>query len=119
MPTIDTALSALVLNLSANNRNNNELNKDVWQWKGIKTQFNSLMHWGEIDGWQKDNDDVGYLHLTAGAGLTIPNFKPFAIDATATGYTIELDFKFSGITDYQKPLIHCVSYNGDKIAVGF
>jgi hypothetical protein len=42
------------------------------------------------------------------------------MDATNRGLTIELDFMFSGVLDYSKPLIQCLSIdNNNNISTGF
>jgi hypothetical protein len=53
------------------------------------------------------------LRLSSGASLKVANFRPFDNDAMETGQTIELDFKFSGVTDFSSPLIKCLSYSED------
>lgn len=65
------------------------------------------------------------LHMTSGANFQINNLYPFEKDAKTTGLTIEMDFKVSGVLDFNKPLIQCLSYDADetvedrKIIAGF
>lgn len=66
-----------------------------------------------------DEDNENMLRLTAGANLEVDNLYPFAKDAKESGLTIELDFKVSGVLDFSKPLIKCLSHNQDIIQTGF
>jgi hypothetical protein len=112
IPTIDE--TNLELYLTSQERSNSELNKDSWVYKNIEGKFENFL-WGTANGWVEDpNGDVA-LKLTNGAKLTLPNYSPFATNATTYGLTIELDFMFSGVLDYSKPLIQCLSSytNGD------
>ena len=129
IPTIED--SNLILNLSAMGRSNSQSNKEEWNGSvqdniDYPVKFNNF-YWGNINGWMKDkNTNNSYLHLTSGAEIEIENFKPFennvldVEDKTTDGMTIELDFKISGVLDYSKPLITCLSKDeNDKIAAGF
>ena len=117
IPTIDE--TNLELYLTSQERTNSDVNKEVWEYKGIKAKFDKFL-WGSANGWVEDpNGDVA-LKLTNGAKLTIPEYSPFATNATTYGLTIELDFMLSGVTDYSKPLIHCLSKDAEgNIAAGF
>ena len=109
----------LTLNLSAVNRNNNEINKDSWTYNDYYCEFNNFS-WGDVNGWQKDEDGIDMLRLSSGASLKIANFRPFENNIMDNGQTIELDFKFSGVTDFSQPLIKCLSYAEDgTIQAGF
>ena len=118
MPVIDPSETKLYL--SANNRSNNELNKDTWTYDSYTCSFDDFI-WGTVNGWMHDDEEnLNALHLTSGAKLTVDNFYPYATDAMKSGQTIELDFKISGTTDFEKPLIKCLSYdNTGAIQVGF
>lgn len=118
--------SGLTLNYSAINRSNSEANKDTWICSnplesGREYGFNfENFAWGNINGWQKDTDNVDMLHLSAGAKITLEDYSPYRQDAMENGQTIELDFMISGVTDFSKPLIKCLSYdNNNEIQVGF
>lgn len=121
IPTIYT--TGLTLNFSAVNRNNTEVDKDKWISTGtnqdVGFQFKDFA-WGNINGWQKDKDGIDMLHLSSGAKLELLDYSPYKSNAMTTGQTIELDFMVSGVTDFSKPLIHCLSYDhNDNIQVGF
>ena len=112
IPAINT--SGLTLNLSAINRSNTELNKDSWTYGDYKCDF-SKFAWGQVNGWMKDEAGQDMLHLSAGAKLEVSNFFPYNENAMIKGQTIELDFKITGVTDFSKGLIECLSYQNDNI----
>lgn len=110
-PVIDETLDSLKLNLKVENRSNDETNRDHWDYSiynGILRDFK----WGDVNGWTRDKNNVECLKLTSGANLEI-DYHPFKEDAGILGRTIELDFMVSGVTDYSKPLISCLSYNNE------
>ena len=119
IPTINQ--NGLDLNLTAINRSNTEVNKDTWTSGDYTCTFSNFA-WGDINGWRRDEEGQNALHLSSGAKLEIDNFYPFDTNAMSNGQTIELDFKFSGVTDFSKGLIECLSYTTeakDTIQVGF
>ena len=121
IPTVYT--TGLTLNFSSVNRNNTEVNKDQWISTGtnkdVGFKFTDFA-WGSINGWKKDEDGVDMLHLSSGARLELLDYSPYKSNAMTTGQTIELDFMVSGVTDFSKPLIKCLSYDYyDNIQVGF
>ena len=118
LPEINT--EGLTLNYSATNRSNHETTKDSWESNSHNFIFSNFA-WGEINGWQQDEDNNTMLRLSSGAKITLPSFHFFDEDVMEDGHTIELDFKISGVTDFSKPLIHCLSYDneGKEIQVGF
>lgn len=119
MPVIDETDKNLLLLLKTVGRGNNELNKEVWEYKDAKAKFSNF-YWGDINGWMLNREkDEYFLRLTAGAKVDIENFYPFKKDAKESGLTIELDFKVSGVLDFSKPILSCLSYNEDEIQVGF
>ena len=117
LPTIDD--TNLELYLTAQERSNTESQKDSWTYKNIEGKFENFL-WGTANGWLKDDDGQTALKLTNGAKFSLPTYHPFAIDGTKQGLTIELDVMFSGVLDYSKPLIQCLSINDSGvIATGF
>lgn len=108
-PVIDESLDSLKLNLKVENRSNDEVNRAEWNYGEITGELSNFK-WGQVNGWIRDEDNVECLKLTNGAKVVI-NYEPFAKDAGEKGKTIELDFKVSGVTDYSKPLISCLSYD--------
>lgn len=108
-PVIDESLDSLKLNLKVENRSNDEVHRAEWNYGEITGELSNFK-WGQVNGWIRDEDNVECLKLTNGAKVVI-NYEPFAKDAGEKGKTIELDFKVSGVTDYSKPLISCLSYD--------
>jgi hypothetical protein len=72
------------LNLSATNRSNNEVNKDTWTSGDYYCDFDKFS-WGDINGWQKDEDGIDMLRLSSGATLTVANFRPFENNVMENG----------------------------------
>jgi len=125
IPTIDNSLNYLKLNLTTTNRSNTEINREVWEDRGFSSTFENFI-WEELNGWLEDENNINMLRLSSGAKLTIDNpspdpdagfFKNSAMNNK--GYTIELDFKISGVTDFSKPLISCISMANNIIQTGF
>lgn len=119
VPVIDSGNAELYL--TATGRTNNQADRDVWQWSNsalsgntYAAEFENFL-WGTENGWMTNEKGDTALKLSNGAKLRIPNYHPFATEATLNGLTIELDFMFSGVLDYSKPLIQCLSSytNGD------
>ena len=114
IPVIDTNPSDVVLELylTSQGRSNAESNKNSWEWtfreNTYTTQFNNFL-WGSTNGWLEDEDGATALHLTNGAKIEVENYFPFVQDASLSGLTIELDFAVSGVLNYSKPLISCLS----------
>ena len=109
IPVINLTDANLIMYLhSQDHLSNSSSDKEIWSWKGHNGKFENFL-WGSANGWITDEEDVMALKLTNGAKFTMPTFKPFEVDATTTGMTIDLDFSINGTTDYSKPIIHCVS----------
>ena len=115
VPTIDTEDSSLMIYFNANNRSNNDINKDTWvsNYRGGKVEAKfSNFNWN-TNGWKNTADGFS-LHLTNGARVEIP-YSPFAADSNGLGAenlgrTIEIDFKISNVRDELTPGIQCRSY---------
>lgn len=125
IPVIDTNPTDVTLEmyLTSQGRSNDEADRASWDWKNYKTKFENFL-WGETNGWLEDEDGATALKLTNGAKIEIEGYYPFAQDATTYGLTVELDFTVSGVLDYSKPLIHCLSQwttteGKREIAAGF
>ena len=113
IPVIDN--SSAELYLTAMGKSNSQVDKNVWTWSNpaissevYAANFENFL-WGKENGWLTDKNGDSVLKLSNGAKLTIPNYYPFKTEATEDGLTIELDFMFSGVLDYSKPLIQCLS----------
>ena len=110
IPSIDTSIVELYL--TAMGKSNTQTNKDVWEWDNYGTVYSANFEnflWGTENGWLEDPSGAPALKLTNGAKLSIPNYYTFSKDAVSTGLTIELDFMFSNVMDYNAPLITCLS----------
>ena len=113
--------------LTSMGKSNTQADRATWKSEGKKKDITTVFEdflWGNENGWITNAKGETALKITNGAKLTIPDYHPFEKNATETGLTIELDFMFSGVLDYSKPLIHCLSTyedgNGDtKIKTGF
>lgn len=123
IPVIDA--DAAEFYLTALGKSNTQADKDVWESKGKQKHlaiFENFL-WGNENGWVTNENNETALKITNGAKLEIPSYNPFKIDAIENGLTIELDFMFSGVLDYSKPLIHCLSKyknnNEERIQTGF
>lgn len=115
MPVIDTTRTDLQFYLTAAGRNNNLVDRDEWESStpgGTHTAYLSDFYYGNINGWTTDEEGASYLKLSQGAKMVCNTFKPFTTDAMDNlGTTIELDFKLSGVTDFDAELIQCYSTN--------
>ena len=120
IPVIDT--DAAEFYLTALGKSNTQADRDVWESNGHAAVFENFL-WGNENGWITNENNETALKITNGAKLEIPTYHPFATNAITNGLTIELDFMFSGVLDYSKPLIHCLSkYNSnneERIQTGF
>lgn len=61
------------------------------------------MNWGN-DGWMTDDNGYRTLRLMAGRTVDI-DLKPFSVECSQTGKTIEFDFCANNVTDFSKPII--------------
>lgn len=85
---LEEITDGLVLNLSAVGKSNNSVDKDKWTYGDITTTFENVS-FNEQCGWNNNR-----LVLNDNSEIFI-NYKPFAIDAIATGKTIEYEFSVS------------------------
>ena len=108
--------------LTAQNRTNNDVDKDVWTNNGYEVDFTNVQ-FDNNTGWADEN----HLHLVGTARAKIKNFYPFYNNTTfvsnnvgggilSTGFTIKMSFRVSGISDANKRIIDCYS---DADGVGF
>lgn len=110
-------------------KSNASTDKDLWENLG-RDKYNNKPHqakfenflWGTQNGWVEIEGETA-LKLTNGAKVSFPTYYPFAKDALQDGFTIEIDYSCSNISDYSKPLIQCLSKyiekNEVKIQTGF
>ena len=122
LPTIDNT-NDLMIYLNPKGYSNNREDRNKWKdYYGSYVGMISNQVYSNTTGWQTD-DTGSYLQLTSGGSLVVDTFTPFAQDPSAhDGMTIELDFEISGVTDYNKPLLSCISSEdliGQKYSTGF
>jgi hypothetical protein len=108
--------------LTAQNRTNNDADKDQWTNNGYEVGFTNVQ-FDDNTGWVDEN----HLHLVGTARARIKNFYPFYNPTTfvqnsvgggilSTGLTLKMSFKVSGVSDANKRIIDCYS---DADGVGF
>lgn len=125
LPVINTNREDLDLYLNPRGKRNDALDKNEWKFiaangeerKAILENF----YYGNINGWQIDEEEgIPCLKLSQGAKLTIPGYYPLRNKNTTNnrGITIELDFKLSGIIDYSKKFIQCLTTDKNDIIRG-
>lgn len=108
--TVDVAEAQLgmIARLDATGRSNNEDTPGVWTSGDIATRFDGF-DW-DSNGWID-----GALKLANGARAVI-GYRPFATDVKATGLTLEITMRVSGVTDRDAPVLSCVD-NGKGLLV--
>ena len=111
-----------VIYLTAQNRTNQDADKNIWTNNGYQVEFNNVQ-FDNNTGWRDEN----HLHLVGTARAKIKNFYPF-YNATqfvansvgggilSTGFTIKMSFRVTGVSDANKRIIDCYS---DSDGVGF
>lgn len=100
---VEAVTENLQLYLTANNRSNNDVNKNEWKYNDIEctlSNFNFVNN-----GWVNNA-----LKVSNGARVTIP-MKIFQGDFRSNGKTIEIEFSTSNVLDYNSTLISCMSGN--------
>lgn len=130
LPIIKPDHSSLMLYLTPRGQSNDSITRESWiDYNGLYEAKLNNAYYSDASGWLEDENNIPYLSLNSGSTLTIPSFYPFKDDPTKTstvnsamgsGMTIELDFEFNGVTDYNAELIKCISTNErGVISVGF
>lgn len=122
LPIINMDRDDLKVYLTAKGRTNNAADKEFWpdhknnNMKGSLSNF----YYRTVNGWLMDNNGVDYLKVSQGAKVSFDAYSPFNVNPKTNGLTIELDFRISGVLDYDANLIECISKNavGD-IKTGF
>jgi hypothetical protein len=124
LPVINADREDLQLYLNPKGRTNDMVSRDIWpSHNGKHSAKLENFYYKTINGWSTDDDGANFLKINQGAKMTIPGYYPFEKDAmnkNSNGLTIELDFKLSGVLDYDAELIRCLSKAPDgTIACGF
>ncbi len=105
---ISETTHGLQVKLSPSGRSNGESDPARWENNGVKTTFEGF-DWNS-NGWTGDS-----LKLTGGAKAVI-GYQLFKDDAGATGATIEMEFRVSGVTERQSEVISCMD-NGKGLSI--
>ncbi|MBD5309038.1 MAG: hypothetical protein HDS10_01195 [Bacteroides sp.] len=84
--------SALSLALRAMGKSNTSIDKDVWIYNNITTEFEGF-NWSEQSGWYNNR-----LVISGGARITIFD-TPLSGNITSTGKTMEFEFATSDVKD--------------------
>ena len=118
LPVINTNRDDLEVYLNPRGKTNNSLDKSTWtSYVGNEQAVLNNFYYDTINGWFMDDEGAPYLKVSQGATVSMPNYRPFKSDAMSNrmGATIEVDFKVSGVTDYDAQLIRCISRNANKV----
>ena len=116
LPVIDGTSDNLMLYLNPRGKSNDAVNRNTWTDEKNNHVANIVgLHYGETNGWLVDDDGISHLKLSAGANLSMPNFRPFEKDlAAAQGMTIELDLEVNGVLNYNTEILKCLSRDNDN-----
>ena len=112
-----SAMPGAVFYMNPKTRNNSQSNREdvINEIDGsvIKATWTNV-GW-DSDGWSVDDNNNKSLRLYAGSTSTI-NYKPFEIEGSRNGKTIELDFSINNVSDEAAPAINIMNNNvGFKI----
>lgn len=124
LPVINTNREDLDLYLNPRGKRNDATDKTEWKFITAKGEERKAVledfYFESINGWLADENGVPCLKLSQGAKLSIPNYFPLRNPNTTNnkGITIELDFKLSGIIDYEKEFIKCITTDKNNIIRG-
>ena len=104
---VDAVTENLELYLSANGRDNNSLDRSIWEYNGI---FCNLEGFNFVNnGWINNT-----LKVSGGARVDIP-VQIFKNDFRTNGKTIEIEFSTSNILDYDAVVVDCMNDRGFRI----
>ena len=92
--------------LNAYGRSNNEEHPEIWGYEGVNAQFTDF-NWVS-DGWITDEEGNTVCRAANDGRIYIP-FKPFENDFKRGGKTISIDFRTSGVRNYDTPIITCMA----------
>lgn len=104
---VQPVTDGLVLEFDPSGRSNEEENPAQWSYGSISASFEGF-GWSAADGWLSDTDGSPVLRFLPGDEMNIA-LKPFASDARATGYTIEVEMATRDVRDYESVVLDCES----------
>ena len=122
LPVVNVDRSDLAVYLTPRGRTNNAVDKEFWPDTKNSDRKAKLtgFHFRTVDGWLKDTNNINYLKVSQGAQVVLDGYSPYSQSPNSKGLTIELDFKLSGVSNYNDSLIECLSLKADKsIYTGF
>lgn len=105
---VEAVSTDLELYLSSDGRSNDDVNKNVWEYKNIKTHFAGF-NW-KTNGWVKDKEDDTCLRVSGDATIEI-TCKPFSTDLREYGKTIEFEYSVHDVNNRDAVVINCM-YGG-------
>lgn len=88
------------LKLSSYGRSNEESDPGVWEDNGIVTEFTGFDY--SSNGWTGTS-----LKLTNGSAIVIDT-QPFSSDVSKTGWTFEIEYKCTNVTDRDGTVLSCL-----------
>ena len=122
LPVVNIDRDDLKVYLTAKGRTNNASDKEYWpDYKNdvMKGQLSDF-YFRSVNGWLTDTNKVNYLKASQGAKVLFDAYSPFNTEPKTSGLTIELDFRISGVLDYDAHLMECISRdNLGDIKTGF
>lgn len=111
LPVINVDRDDLKVYLTAKGRTNNAADKEYWPDYKNSTMKAKLsdFYFRTVNGWMTDENNVNYLKVSQGASVLFDEYRPYYNNPKTSGLTVELDFRMSGVTDYNTPLISCMA----------
>lgn len=103
---VSAETEGLELFLSSKGHSNSDTQRAVWTSGNYAMQFTG-MNWVS-NGWIPDSDDVTAMRFS-GNGRGYIDFKPFATDRRASGFTFEVEFAARNVRDYEAEIMSCFS----------
>lgn len=100
------AAGGAVFSLAVKTRSNAQTNREMMvnDTDGSETAATwTGLNWGN-DGWMADDDGRRVLRLMSGSSVDM-DCRPFEVECSGTGKTIDLDFCVSNVTDFAEPVI--------------
>lgn len=101
-----SAVGGAVMNMAVKTRNNAQANREMIvndvDGSEIEATWSGL-NWGN-DGWVTDDAGRKTLRLMSGSSVEM-DYRPFEVECSGTGKTVEIDFMVENVTDFAEPVI--------------
>ena len=101
---VEAETADLELYLTAQNRSNNDDNREAWQYGAIAAALSGF-NW-TTNGWITDDAGSTCLRVNGGAQAVVP-LKLFETDIRGIGKTVEIEFVVRDVYNYDTPVISC------------